>query len=76
MSLDENLVPEVERLGQQLSEARASIERRFVARNANIPWHADNSKAIRELGVTYRPMQETLEDMFAQMIEAGAFSTG
>ena len=52
------------------------IERRFVARNANIPWHADNSKAIRELGVTYRPMQETLEDMFAQMIEAGAFSTG
>ncbi|MDB6182510.1 AAA family ATPase [Paracoccus fistulariae] len=33
MSLDENLVPEVERLGQQLSDARASIERRFVGQH-------------------------------------------
>ena len=50
------------------------IERAFVARNVNVPWHADDSKAVRELGLSYRPMQETVEDMFAQMIDAGAFA--
>ena len=34
MSSDENLVPEVERLGQLLTNARSSIERRFVGQHA------------------------------------------
>ena len=47
--------------------------RRFVARNVDIPWRADNSRSRRELGVTYRPMQESMEQMFQQMIDAGYF---
>lgn len=49
------------------------ISRKFVTRNVNVEWKADNSKGRRELGVTYRPLQETMEDMFAQMIASGAF---
>jgi dihydroflavonol-4-reductase len=47
--------------------------RRFVARNVDIPWRADNSRSRRELGVTYRPMRESMEQMFRQMIDAGYF---
>ena len=47
--------------------------RRFVARNVDIPFRADNSRSRRELGVTYRPMQESMEQMFQQMIDAGHF---
>ena len=47
--------------------------RRFVARNVDIPWRADNSRSRRELGVTYRPMRESMEQMFQQMIDAGHF---
>ncbi|MEQ9260823.1 MAG: NAD-dependent epimerase/dehydratase family protein [Roseovarius sp.] len=49
------------------------IERRFVARNVDVPWRADNGKSRRALGVTYRPLAETAQEMFAQMVEAGAF---
>ncbi|MCF3595531.1 NAD-dependent epimerase/dehydratase family protein [Rhodobacteraceae bacterium LMO-12] len=52
------------------------LSRKFVSRNVNVPWRADNSKAVRALGLTYRPMQQTMEDMFAQMAEAGAFARG
>ena len=50
------------------------IDRKFVSRNVGVPWRADNSKALRELKLSYRPMRETMEDMFAQMVAAGAFS--
>ena len=53
--------------------AGGGMTRKIVSRNINIPWRGDNSKAKRELGVTYRPLQETMEDMFQQMIDAGAF---
>jgi len=49
------------------------LERKFVSRNANHAWKADNSKSIRELSLTYRPMKETMEDMFQYMIDAGYF---
>jgi len=49
------------------------MERVFIARNVNIEWKADNRKSKRELGLTYRPLQETLEDMFQYMIEQGYF---
>ncbi|MDX1570487.1 MAG: NAD-dependent epimerase/dehydratase family protein [Xanthomonadales bacterium] len=52
----------------------AGISRKFVSRNVDVPWRADNSKSKRELGVTYRPLKESMEDMFEQMIEAGYFS--
>jgi nucleoside-diphosphate-sugar epimerase len=47
--------------------------RRYIARNVDIEWHADNSKSVEKLAMTYRPLKETLEDMFAFMIEAGFF---
>ncbi len=45
------------------------ITRKFVRNNINKAWRADNSKSIRELGVTYRPLEETLTDTFNSMIE-------
>ena len=48
--------------------------RQFVARNVGYPWRADTSKSRRELGMTYRPMKVTIEDMVEQMLEAGAFA--
>ncbi|MCW8842214.1 MAG: NAD-dependent epimerase/dehydratase family protein, partial [Rhodobacteraceae bacterium] len=37
----------------------ASVDRKFVARNANIAWRADNTKGRRALGLSYRPLKET-----------------
>ncbi|WP_413616134.1 NAD-dependent epimerase/dehydratase family protein [Halomonas cupida] len=45
------------------------VSRRFVARNVGHPWRADNTRSRRDLGLHYRPMQESMEDMFVQMIE-------
>lgn len=45
--------------------------RKFVSRNVGHDLRADNSKAVRELGLSFRPLKETMEDMFGQMIEAG-----
>lgn len=47
------------------------FSRKFVSRNVGFDLHADNSKAVRELGLTFRPLKQTMEEMFAQMIEAG-----
>ncbi len=49
------------------------IPRRFVANNVDVKWRADNSKSRQALGVTYRPLKESMEDMFQQMIDAGMF---
>ncbi|OSC41965.1 NAD-dependent epimerase/dehydratase family protein [Mycobacterium decipiens] len=45
------------------------LSREFVAKNVGHAWRADNAKSQRELGVAYRPLRESMEDMFAQMIE-------
>ena len=50
-----------------------SLDRRFLRNNINHPWRADNSKSREQLGVSYRPMQETMEDSFDALIEAGVF---
>jgi dihydroflavonol-4-reductase len=49
------------------------ISRKFVTNNVDVKWRADNTKSKRALGVTYRPMQISMEEMFQQMIDAGAF---
>ncbi len=51
------------------------ITRKFVERNVDHAWHADNSKSRKALGMTYRPLKETAQDMFAQMIDAGYFKS-
>jgi len=47
------------------------LNARFVRNNINIPFRVDNSKIRRELGMDFRPIQETMEDAFQAMIEAG-----
>lgn len=49
-----------------------ALTRRFVRRNVGLPWRADSSKAQRELGVTFRPLKDTVVEFFRQMVEIGA----
>ena len=49
------------------------MTRQIVSRNVGYPWRGDNSKSIRELGMKYRPMEETMNDFFQQMIDSGQF---
>ena len=49
----------------------ASLTRKVVSRNVNLPWSGDHKKSQDELGLTYRPLQESLVDMVQQLIEAG-----
>ena len=46
-----------------------SLTRKMVSRNIDHPFRADNSKSIRDLGMSYRPLDISLIDMFQQMID-------
>ena len=48
----------------------AGLTRRGVTNNVDVPIKFDNSKSIKELGMTYRPIEETLNDMYQQLIDA------
>ena len=52
---------------------RLGLSRKFVSRSVNVAWRADAGKGRRELGLTYRPLQETMQDMFQYMIEQKYF---
>ncbi|MBN0048047.1 NAD-dependent epimerase/dehydratase family protein [Streptomyces actuosus] len=54
-----------------LAAPSAGLSRTFVSRNVGVEWHADNGKSRRELGMVYRPLQESMEDMFQQLVEKG-----
>ncbi len=45
--------------------------RKFIRNNVNIPWNADNSKIKHDLGMTFRPLKETMEDSFQVLIDEG-----
>ncbi len=45
------------------------VSRRYVDGNVDHPFATDNTKSQRSLGVTYRPLQESLVDMVTQMLE-------
>lgn len=51
--------------------ADASLTRRMISRNVGLPWKADNSKSREQLGVNYRPLEESVTDMFEQLIDSG-----
>lgn len=34
-----------------------------------VQWKADNTKSIKELGISYRPLKETMEESFEMLIE-------
>ena len=48
-----------------------SMTRKGIARNIDLPWKGDNSKSIRELGMGYRPLAESMNDFFQQMVDSG-----
>lgn len=56
-----------------LAAPMSGLTRRFVARNVDHAWHADNRKSRTALGMVYRPLAESMNDMFAQMVQAGYF---
>jgi len=45
--------------------------RPFIRKNVDVPWNADNSKIKKGLGMTFRPMKETMEDSFQNLIDEG-----
>ncbi|MBC3916734.1 NAD-dependent epimerase/dehydratase family protein [Undibacterium sp. CY18W] len=51
--------------------ADKSITRKMITRNVAYGWQADNSKSVRELKMSYRPLQVTIQDMFQQLIDSG-----
>ncbi|MCB1554748.1 MAG: NAD-dependent epimerase/dehydratase family protein [Xanthomonadales bacterium] len=50
---------------------KGGLPRRIIARNVDVPWHADHGKSVRALGMHYRPLQESMVDMFSRMIDDG-----
>lgn len=50
-----------------------SLSRKMVTRNVGHPWRADNSKSVRELGISYRPLETSLTEMFQQLIDNDVF---
>lgn len=51
--------------------ADKSLSRSMVSRNVGVPWRADNRKSQTELGVKYRPLAESMNDFFQQLVDAG-----
>lgn len=47
--------------------------RKMIRNNVNVEWKADNSKIKKELGMTFKPMQETMEDSFQTLVDEGVF---
>ncbi len=45
--------------------------RKLIRNNVNVPWNADNSKIKKELGISFRPLKETMEDSFQVLIDEG-----
>jgi nucleoside-diphosphate-sugar epimerase len=43
--------------------------RKFIKNNVNVEWKADNSKIKNELGMTFKPLQETMEDAFQVLVD-------
>ena len=48
-----------------------AFTRKVVARNIGHPWRADNSKSKSELGMSYRPLEDTIQEAFQQMVDTG-----
>lgn len=47
------------------------LTRKIVLLNVNKPWRADNSKIKKDLGMTFRPLETSINEMFQQLIDSG-----
>jgi dihydroflavonol-4-reductase len=45
----------------------------LVAKNVGYNFKVDNTKSIKELGITYRPIKESMIDFFQQMVDNNVF---
>lgn len=45
------------------------MTRGFIRKNVDVEWKADNSKIKKELGISFTPMQKTMEDSFQVLID-------
>ncbi|MEZ4308978.1 MAG: NAD-dependent epimerase/dehydratase family protein [Polyangiaceae bacterium] len=52
-----------------------ALTRRYVSRNVGIAWKADNRKGVRELGIHYRPLKDSVVDLFQQLADTGALGS-
>jgi len=50
-----------------------TLTRTAISRNVGHPFVADNSKSVKELGMNYRPHDESLVEFFQQLVDSGAF---
>jgi len=48
-----------------------ALDRKTISLNVGYPWKGDNAKSRTQLGVTYRPLSETMNDFFAQLVDTG-----
>ena len=51
----------------------SGITRQYVSANVGLPFKADNSKSKKELGMHYRPIKETMNEFFQQLIDHSVF---
>lgn len=49
--------------------------RKFIRRNVNYEFRADSSKSINQLQMVYRPLEESVLEMFQQLIETKQISS-
>ena len=45
------------------------LSRKYIKNNVGIDWKADNSKIKKELGISFRPMSQTMEDAFQVLVD-------
>jgi len=50
-----------------------SLTRRMIRDNVGLPFVADNSKSVNELGMKYRPMDVSLVEFFQQLVDNDVF---
>lgn len=48
-----------------------TLTRKAVSRNVGLPMRVENGRSIQDLGVAYRPISDSLVEMFQQLVEAG-----
>jgi len=49
----------------------SGFKRKMISRNVGYPWNLNHSKGIIELGVNYRPVEQSIVDFLQQMIDHG-----
>lgn len=49
----------------------AGFKRGMIKGNVGYPWRVDNTKSIQALGIQYRPVEESIVELFQQMIDSG-----